>query len=297
MYELVRAGERTYYIECPAKIGVFLEDGEHAWLIDSGNDKEAGKKVLKILDAQGWTLSGVINTHSNADHVGGNSLLQKRTGCKIYSTGMENAFARYPVLEPSFLYGGYPCRELKNKFLMAAPSEPAGTVEEFLPAGLEAIPLGGHFFDMIGLRTPDGVCFLADCLFGENILEKYHLNFIYDVAAYLLTLDRVEQMKAELFVPAHAPAVRDIRPLVRKNREKVHEIAGRIVDFCAEPSSFEEILRRIFGFYSLTMDFNQYVLIGSTVRSYLSWLQDGGRLRAFFSENRLLYRKAEVEES
>lgn len=297
MYELVRAGERTYYIECPAKIGVFLEDGERAWLIDSGSDKDAGKKVLKILDSQGWTLSGIINTHSNADHVGGNGLLQKRTGCKIYSTGLENAFARYPVLEPSFLYGGYPCRQLRNKFLMASPCEPTGTVEEFLPAGLEGFRLGGHFFDMVGLRTPDGVSFLADCLFGENILEKYHLNFIYDVAEYLHTLDRVERMEAELFVPAHAPAVRDIRPLVGKNRDKVREIAGRIMDFCEKPSSFEEILRRIFNFYSLTMNFNQYVLVGSTVRSYLSWLQDGGRLEAFFSDNRLLYRRAEGPEA
>lgn len=28
------------------------------------------------------------------------------------------------------------------------------------------------------------------------------------------------------------------------------------------------------------MSFEQYVLVGSTVRSYLSWLKDGGRLNA-----------------
>lgn len=292
MYELIRAGERTYYIECPAKIGVYLEDGGRAWLIDSGNDKEAGKKILKILDANSWSLGGIINTHSNADHVGGNRLLQQRTGCRIYSTGLENAFTAYPVLEPSFLYGGYPCRELRNKFLMAAPSVPTGTVEDFLPDGLEFFRLGGHFFDMIGLRTPDGVCFLADCLFGENIITKYHLNFIYDVAEYLRTLDRVEAMDAELFVPAHAGAVRDIGPLVRLNRAKVMEISEKIAEFCEAPSSFEEVLKKIFDAYALNMDFGQYALIGSTVRSYLSYLQDAGRLNAYFEDNRLLYRRA-----
>ncbi|WP_411678255.1 MBL fold metallo-hydrolase [Caproicibacter sp.] len=291
MYELIQAGERTFYLECPAKIGIFLEDPEHVWLIDSGNDKKAGKKVLKVLDSRGWALSGIINTHSNADHIGGNSLLQKRTGCKIYSTGLENAFTEYPVLEPSFLYGGYPCRQLRSKFLMAEPCKPTGTVEEFLPAGMEFFRLGGHFFDMIGLKTADGVCFLADCLFGETIITKYHLNFIYNVAEYLRTLDRVEQMKAELFVPAHAPAVKDIRPLVQINRDKVHEIAGKITSFCEPPSSFEEILRHIFDFYSLKMTFEQYALVGSTVRSYLSYLQDTEKLQAIFSENRMLYRQ------
>lgn len=292
MYELVQAGEQTYYVNCPAKIGIFLENRERVWLIDSGNDKDAGRRVLKILDTNGWKLSGILNTHSNADHIGGNSTLQQRTGCGVYSTGLENAFAEYPILEPSFLYGGYPCRELRNKFLMAAPCAPTGSVDHFLPAGMEFFRLGGHFFDMVGFRTPDGVCFLADCLFGENILAKYHLTFIYDVAEYLHTLDRVEQTAAKLFVPAHAPAVEDIAPLVRINRAKVNEIIDKILHFCEKPASFEEILRHIFQIYALTMDFNQHVLIGSTVRSYLSYLQDTGRLEAFFEDFRLLYRRA-----
>ncbi len=70
MYELIRAGERTYYIDCPVKIGLFLLDKSHACLIDGGSGKDAAKKALKILDAQGWQLSCVINTHSHGDHIG-----------------------------------------------------------------------------------------------------------------------------------------------------------------------------------------------------------------------------------
>ena len=80
MYELIQAGERTYYIDCPAKIGIYRMDETRVCLIDSGNDKDAGKKVLKILEANGWKLDRILNTHFHADHVGGNRLLQERTG-------------------------------------------------------------------------------------------------------------------------------------------------------------------------------------------------------------------------
>ena len=42
MYELIRAGERSYYIDCPAKIGLFEVEGG-VCLVDSGNDKDAGR--------------------------------------------------------------------------------------------------------------------------------------------------------------------------------------------------------------------------------------------------------------
>lgn len=227
MYELREATERVYYIDCPAKMGLCLLGEGKVLAVDSGSDKEAGKKLLKHLEANSWTLEAVFNTHSNADHIGGNKLLHDRTGACLYAPGVEAAFTRWPELEPSFLYGGVPPKELRNKFLQAPPS-PVRNMEELeLPVGFEVLPLPGHFFHMTGLRTPDGVVFLADCLSGENILEKYHINFIYDVGAYLDTLDQVSVMEADWFIPAHAPACQDIRPLAQANRDKVHEGSRR----------------------------------------------------------------------
>jgi len=279
----------TYYIDCPAKIGVYLTGKDEAWLIDSGNDKEAGKKVCKILAANGWQARAVINTHSNADHIGGNRLLAERTGCALYAFGMERAFTQYPVLEPSFLYGGYPCAKLRNKFLMAQPSNALELTAEVLPPGLEIIRLEGHFFDMIGLKTADDVYFLADCISGENILEKYHVGFIYDVREYLKTLDYVEALPGKYFIPAHAAACADVAPLVRANRRKVEEIIARLLEICREPACFEDILGKVFAIYDLRMDFNQYVLVGSTVRSYLSYLYDEGKVAADFASNKLIW--------
>ena len=229
MYELCQVGTRTWYINCPAKIGLWQQTDTDVWLIDSGNDKEAGRRVRKLLDERGWKLRGIVNTHSNADHIGGNRYLQQQTGCRIFANGIEAAFTRRPILEPAFLYGGYPCKDLRHKFLLAAESDAEDVSSPDFPRELEIIPLPGHFFDMIGVRTPDGVAFVADCLSSEATLEKYQISFIYDVTAYLDTLDRVQALDAKMFVPAHAEAATDLTALIDCNRRKVHEVAEHLV--------------------------------------------------------------------
>ena len=292
MYALIQVTDRTCYIESPAKIGLVRLGDSDVCLIDSGNDKDAGRKVRQLLDANGWHLTAIYNTHSNADHIGGNRYLQGQTGCRVFAPGVECAFTRRPILEPSFLYGGYPCRHLRHKFLMAQESDAEPLTADALPKGLKTIELPGHFFDMVGYRTPDDVVFLADCLSSRETLEKYQVSFVYDVAAYLETLETVKGLSARMFVPAHAPAAEDVSELAQLNIDKVHEIAEKILGLCAEPASFESVLRRLFADYGLRMTFEQHVLVGSTVRSYLSWLRDAGRLEVEFEDNVLLWRRA-----
>lgn len=291
MYELVQIAENSYYIQSPAKIGLVKLSDTAVCLIDSGNDKDAGRKVRQILDANKWSLTAIYNTHSNADHIGGNQYLQKQTGCKIYAPGIECDFTRHPILEPSFLYGGLPPRDLKHKFLMAQESDAEYLTDSALPEGFELIHLPGHFFDMAGFRSADNVVYLADCLSSKETLEKYKICFIYDVAAYLNTLEMVKTIDAKVFVPAHAEATDNIVPLAQFNINKINEIAERIVSLCAVPGCFEQILQKLFTELGLTMTFDQYVLVGSTVRSYLSWLKDTGRIRAFFDNNMLLWER------
>lgn len=328
MYELIRVGKSTYYINCPAKMGFYVDDGG-AYLIDSGNDKDAGRKIDKHLKEQGWKLKMIINTHSNADHIGGNKVLAERWGCPVFGKGIEAVFTEYPLLESSFLFGAYPPKELRNKFLMAQASSALNMMakgcdtsagdggrkgrdgktlidagapriiasEEFtdefrslLPAGMEFVNLPGHFFDMVGIKTPDDVWFMADCVSSKNIMEKYHISFIYDIRRYLETLGFIEKLNGKLFVPAHTEPQETMKMLAKLNRDKVNEICKLICEFCCEPVYFEKLLAMIFAHYDLVMDFNQYVLVGSTVKSYLAYLAEEGRVEAFFENNMLKWK-------
>ena len=290
MYELIQISEHDYYIENPNKIGLVRLTDTDVCLIDSGIDKDVGRKVRQILDANGWRLRAIYNTHCHADHIGGNKYLQSQTGCAVYLPEIECDFACHPILEPSLLYGGYPPKELHHKFLLAQESDAQVLTNDALPAGFEVVELPGHFFNMVGFRTPDDTLYLADCLSSQRTLEKYQISFLYDVAAYLDTLEQVKGMTAKTFVPAHAEATADIAPLAQYNIDKVHEIAELIVTFCKTPLTFEEILQKLFAHYDLTMTFEQYALVGSTVRSYLSWLKDTGRLDVEIADHMLRFR-------
>lgn len=291
MYELIQVSGSSYYVQSPAKIGLVRLNDTDVCLIDSGSDKDAGRKARQILDKNGWRLTAIYNTHSHADHIGGNRYLQSQTNCRVYAPGAECAFTRHTVLEPSLLYGGCPPKELRHKFLMAQESDASYLTAEVLPQGMELLPLPGHCMDMVGFRTADGVVYLADCLSSRETLEKYRIGYIYDVGAYLATLETVKAMTAKAFVPAHAEVTEDIAPLARYNMETVQEIGACITELCAQPQSFEELLKALFDLYGMTMTFEQYALVGGTVRSYLTWLKETGRVAAEFADNRMLWRR------
>ncbi len=286
--ELIKLGEKTYYIKNRTNIGIYKITEDEVYIIDSGNDKEAGKKILKILEENNWKLKGIISTHSNADHIGGNHLLQEKTNCKIYSRGIEKCFTEYPILEPSFLYGGKPFKELTNKFLLANPSQ----VEEIdgnLPDGLEYLNLKGHFFDMIGIKTSDNIYFLGDSIFSEETINKYHIFFIYDVKEYLNTLDFLETLNGKLYIPSHTDLRDNIKDLIKINKNKINEIIEKILDYLKTPKTFEDILKYLFDEYNLLMNANQYILIGSTLKSYISYLIDENKITYEFINNKMFF--------
>ena len=325
--ELIKVGEKTYYIKNPTNIGIYKIDENNVYLIDSGNDKDAGKKILKIIEEQGWNVKGIITTHSNADHIGGNKVIQDRTNCEIFAYNIEKSFTENPILEPSFLYGGYPFKDITNKFLLAKESK-VTNIENNLPDGLDYFTLRGHFFDMIGIKTSDDVYFLADSLFSEKTITKYHLFFIYDVKEFINTLNYLSNLNGKIFIPSHIEATKDISDLIELNRNKVNEIIekictyciypkcfeeilkyifeeykliinknkvqeilNKIYDICKQEKTFEQILKTIFDEYNLVMNANQYVLVGSTIRSYLSYLYNEEKIIYEFKDNKMIWKQ------
>lgn len=283
----------TYLIPSPTNVGVYV-DNKAAILIDSGNDKEAGRQILRLLTQQGWNLKLIINTHSNADHTGGNAFLQEKTGCKIAATRKEAAFINDPLLEPAFLFGGFPNKDLRNKFLMAKPSTVNSVIPssgEILDTGLTAEPLPGHFFEMIGIRTPDNIFFIADSLFPENVINKYHLFYLLDIRSHFETLNKLGNVEADLFVPSHGEPTSNLDSVIKANRSKIEEILSKVLGICAEAVSIDDVLQQICAIYQVNLNPTQYVLLSSTIRSYISYLYEEDLIECFFDNGKLNWKR------
>lgn len=293
--ELVQLGEKTYYIKNATNIGIYKIDEKNVYLIDTGNDKDAGKKILKILNEQGWTCKGVILTHSHADHMGGAKLIQDRTNGQVLAHNIETCFAKYPVLEPSLLYGAYPLKDLQNKFLMAKETNTL-EVEDNLPEGLEMLTLKGHTFDMIGIKTSDNIYFLGDALLSEETITKYHLFYLYNVKEFLNTLEYLSTLNGHFYIPSHIEGTSNIKDLITLNRNKVQEICQSIYNICQQEQTMENILTEIFKKYNLKMNLNQYVLIGSTLKAYVTYLYEEEKLTYKITENKILWIQKEKME-
>ena len=286
-------GGSTWVLEGPTNIG-FIENNGGVTLIDSGNDKDAGRRINKIIREKDWSLTAVINTHSNADHIGGNDYLQRNLNCDICAPALEQAFIEHPMLETAFLWGGFEVKDLRNKFFQAKPSKVTRVIGEGdeLEDGSRVISLKGHFMNMIGVKTPDNVLFLADCIFGKNILQKYGVPFIYDVNEYKNTLRAIKEIDAAYYVPSHGEVEEDIKPLADFNLKLVEDVENELVKMLGVEMGFDAILKGVCDVLGISLNAGQYALVGSTIRSFLSYLYDEGRIGFSFRENLMLWKSA-----
>ena len=146
---------------------------------------------------------------------------------------------------------------------------------------------------MIGVDTPGDILFTADSVIAEEILEKYHLNFLYDIKLHFETLKMLKQRENKLFVPGHGnPAEKNIfSDLISYNEFKLNENIDVVLGQLNRPTTSEEVVTGVCRHYSLELNTNQYVLIFSTVRSILAYLLDEKKVEVIYTEGRMLWRR------
>ncbi len=286
----------TYYIDSAVNIGVIVNSKKKAIIVDTGLDDNMGRKILRILKEEGLTPLAIINTHSHADHCGGNNFIKKRFDIPTYASAFEKAIIENPLLEPFYLYSAKPLTALENKFLMAKESRVEFTIEEgeIEIAGiiLNILSLKGHSPAMIGIATPDNIIFSGDAFFSTKILDKYPLSYYTDIKNTIKTLLYLKTLKYDYFLPSHGELLKSPLSTIDAGLRQIKEIGNNIIEFCIRPKSREEILAHIVEAYEIKLNIQQYYLTSSTISAYLSYLTDEGTLETKILENNLKWVKA-----
>ena len=289
--ELKQIGPKTFCIEHDTNIGIHFTDDGRMYLIDTGS-KGDGEKIDEILSREGWVPSCIINTHTHIDHIGGNEFLMRKYGIPAYCTDYDMAFAHYSELEAAYMNGGYPAEKLRTIF--AHPGMIGfRSIEKETPDGIDWTYLPGHSFGMIGIRTSDDIWFMGDSYLSRSFLKQYTFGFIYNVEAYIDTLKKLKEFKGALFVPSHGILETDIVPTLEQNLRSVTEMCGMICETCREYRGQDEILQQMYERLRMHARSAQHALLSSTVKSYLTYLQDRNKLECRFVDNIMKWRTQE----
>ena len=290
MDELVKLGDKTYVLQRPVNIGFYLLNNQEVCLVDTGNGKDYGKIIEKILENCNWHLKCIINTHSHADHIGANKYLQDKYNIPVYSSNVESYFINNPLLEPTLLFGSNPLKELQNRFLMAKPSN-CMDIANLNISGLSVVDLKGHSYGMIGILTSDNVLFAGDAYTDVSIIEKYAIQYLFDVQNYLDTLNYLLTTNYSYYVPAHGQIERDPKNTILENIRNVQNIEKRILNLVENTINYNELLTKIFSSYHIKINSVQYYLISATIKAYLTKLNNENKIVLNFTEDGIFISK------
>jgi len=288
---LVELADGIYLLPGRVNIGFILAE-EGCYMIDTGLDRDQARRALNALRSSGLRLVAVVNTHSHADHIGGNAFVQRREGVPLLAPREELPFIAHPWLEAALLYGGCPPRGLASKFFVAEPSCPEPLERRDLP--FEVVDLRGHSPGMVGFKA-NGVFFTADAYFGAEVLARHVLPYTYDPGAALSALEHVlDERKVELFVPSHGQPTEDPAREVEANIraiEAAREALLKALETSGPGASTCELTRAALSELGIRpRSPGLFWLYTSCLRGYLAWLEREGLVEPVLKGAELCWR-------
>ncbi|MBQ0162158.1 MAG: MBL fold metallo-hydrolase [Treponema sp.] len=294
----------------PTNVGIVAVDSKtdrslkEIYLIDSGPDSRIAEKIYSALKKEfsNFKIKKIIDTHSHADHCGGNRFFKDTDGeIEICATEMEKSGIECTLNQSAVAYGANPLPEYRVPFYEAECSKVDTVIlhdavfDVSDDTEIRCIPLPGHYYDMVGVlctqkNAGTSVFFTADGIFTRGMLSKYWIPFVFDIGQFKKSLAVINQTKADFYVPSHGEVYTEINALYELNMLSVLQNEDAILQAIKdEPKTHEEILKYVADLNNIPMRLSQYMLIGSTIKSYITHLYESEKIKWHFVDNRMVW--------
>lgn len=308
---VINISDCIYYISGPTNIGIIEErlsdTKSNLYMIDSGCNTEDGKRIFteitEYFSKKDITIKAIINTHSHADHCGANNYIQQKTNCEIWITENEQGSLINPFLQPIISWGGNPLPEINSSYYVAektVPNKIINTNEKLtLNNGIKIsfINLPGHYFEMIGILCENDnkkILFASDGIFGRKNIGKYWIPFLYDVKEFKNSLDTISSLNADFCIPGHGEPTSQIEETVELNKIAIISNEQCILEALKyKEQTQEDILKYVADKNEINLHIAQYMLIGCTIKAYLTFLYNEGKISYHIKENKMYWFKTE----
>jgi glyoxylase-like metal-dependent hydrolase (beta-lactamase superfamily II) len=232
-------------------------------VIDPGPDLP--EHVAAILDATaGEKIAAIVCTHTHRDHSPAARPLKAATGAPIIGCAALALPDGGPRADFSFDRDYSPDRVLSDGEVLAGEGWT-----------LEAVATPGH--------TSNHLCFAlaqAKALFSGDHVMGWSTTIVSppdgDMAAYMLSLDKLMRRDEEAYYPAHGPIIAEPRKLVRglilHRREREAQI---LAELAAGPRAIGDMVLRMYS----GIDPGLHPAAGQSVLAHLIDLEARGRAR------------------
>ncbi|MEI7885118.1 MAG: MBL fold metallo-hydrolase [Clostridia bacterium] len=291
--ELTKVNGKSALIFAATNTLIYAFKNKEALLVDTSAGNSELKSKVELLAELGLRPKHIVLSHNHHDHLGGiNALRKAYPGIITYTSAGEKVFCENPDIYRSFLSSSSPINtsRLQNYEIKIDLVLQPGLIK-LNDEKFKIIHLPGHAPDQIGIITPDKVCHVGDAVFSEDILSKYSLPYLYDVAAAMTTLSYLQTISADFFVLGHATKIYnqlEFKSLVLLNMQQIELYLTTILELLERPATREELLTVLAELFHLEMETIQYYIYLATVSSFLTYLLNINKV-ANMVENGKLY--------
>jgi hydroxyacylglutathione hydrolase len=192
-------------------------------LIDTGyrTDFHETEKFISELGIQISDVDLIISTHCHCDHIGGNRIIQDRSGCDIalhpvgrYFVEMEDdwsTWSRYYSQEADF----FRCTRTLEE----------GDVATIGPHEFRIIHTPGHASDGISMyNQKEKVLFSSDALWEFDVPTlTIRIEGSTAVQSFKESLEKLAALDVEIVYPGHGKPFTDFEGALQRSRKKIRE--------------------------------------------------------------------------
>lgn len=253
---------------------------DKCFLIDSGKCSKMKEEILDFLLEKNLKLVAIINTHCHSDHISNNDI----NSCKILASDLEKTIIENNGFQLDILYGGRHPNFMDSCFV-ASKSFKVSDLEKI--ENIEYIYFPGHSYNMIGVCIEKNVIYIGDAIFSEREINK--IPYVYDIEKFLNSLKELRKYNDKIIISSHLGIIKNIDELIELNVLYVEKMINIILDICKNKKTFDSILEFICEEKNINLNIENYFLICSTIRSFLSYLIDNDLILVQFYNYNLYY--------
>lgn len=295
---LTQVKGNTWVLEGVEYIPLYKLDGGRCILLDSGLLQER-EELEEALKAAGLTPVGVLCSHAHVDHCANNGYFQGKYGTKVALTFPEAGMcSSLLTLKCYFLTLSPGTVERESSCMIHTPDiyiPPADGLFSFCGAEFGIVHTPGHSSGHVCTVTPDNVCYTADALLSQELMEA-KLPYNLSQAMAMDSREKLRRLDCEAYIMAHrgvCPGA-EIGALIDANQALIRRRAEEILALVDRPMTASQIDEAACVLYQLfTHKPRRSLRFERNVRFFIEYLVDTGRLAEECQNGATYYHRTE----